>query len=283
MKVQTVLNEVPIGDIEHVGDFSKNSSFRHSRDRAIITHPASIQNIRKKFGNVKQNINLIFVNTPAGNKITEWGEVSAPDVETHLGKEVSEKLNRIHKDNTITVIFTNNKGEQRFSMTPWIIAHRMMHAFARKDGTTYDNSLYDKVADEITYFLSELLQYYGVRHMPRTFGSMSNLGNSYIRQKQLIMKNFFQEVATFKSARNKKLRDWFEVINELGAQYIITGKVEFRDPPTSFKANRQTYSMDPNDRVVYSELETYLDSMANYFERKMEQMLDGYIGKIFIM
>jgi len=32
---------------------------------------------------------------------------SAPDVEAHLGKEVSEKLNRIHKDNTITVIFTN--------------------------------------------------------------------------------------------------------------------------------------------------------------------------------
>jgi len=84
MKIQTVLNEVPIGDIEHAGDFSKNSSFRHSRDRAIVTHPASIQNIRKKFGNVKQDINLIFVNTPAGNKITEWGEVSAPDVEAHL-------------------------------------------------------------------------------------------------------------------------------------------------------------------------------------------------------
>jgi len=164
----------------------------------------------------------------------------------------------------------------------------MMHAFAfaRKNGAQYDNSIYQKAADEITHFLSNLLQYYGVRNMPSKYRGMrmKHYCDDSMRQNQLIMKNFFQEVATFKSARDKKLRDWFEVINELGAQYIITGKVEFKDPPpTSFNANKQTYSMDRNDRIVYSELEGYLDSMAGSFERKMEQMLNGHIGKIYIM
>jgi len=125
-----------------------------------------------------------------------------------------------------------------------------------------------------------------VRDMPQNYDRMS--GSSFnnrvnIREKQLIMKNFFQEVATFKSARDKKLRDWFEVINELGAQYIITGKVEFKDPPKSFKANRRTYAMDSNDRIVYSEVENYLESMADYFSNKMDRMLTAYTGKIFIM
>lgn len=287
MKVNQLIKllEVPLSNVDHVGDFSKNSSFRHARDRAIVTHPASIQNMKKKFGNVKQDINAIFVNTPKGNKVTELGGVDREQVKKYLGDEVFEKINRIHNDNTITVIFTNNKGEQRFSMTPWIMAHRMMHAFARKDGSPISDGFYKDAANEIIHFLRDLLEYYNVKDMPQNYDRMSfsSFDRDKLRNKQLIMKNFFQEVATFKSARDKKIRDWFEVINELGAQYIITGKVEFKDPPTSFKANRQTYSMDQNDRIVYSEIENYLDAMAGYFESKMEKMLTAYTGKIFIM
>jgi len=279
MKILDVLKEAPIRDIEHVGNFSKNSSFRHERDRNIITHPASIENIKKKFGKTKQNINLVFVNTPQGGRITEHGKVDIEEVRKYLGDEVASTVQKVHGSNDITVVMTNNSADQRFHMTPWIIAHRMMHAFARKGGLGFQKE-YTKPADELLRYFSYITKLYGViDHGDRDvrYETTYNTGRNF----QLFMKNFFQEVGTFKSARDRKIRDWFEVFNELGAQYMITGNIKFKELPRCVKSGRRNYCAQGD--VEYSEAESALDAIGYYYKSELQKMLDNYEGSIFIM
>lgn len=279
MHILSLLKEAPIQDLDHVGDFSKNSSFRHERDRRIITHPASIANIKKKFGKVRQNINILFVNTPKGNRYTEHGMVDKHWIGKNLGDEVLEKINKMQTDNAITIIFTNNKGDQRIPMTPWIMAHRMMHVFARGNPEKYQAA-----ADEITRFTSDYVfpAYLGYdRAAPSTYKQYSGgYGRQSHRSKQLLFKHLFHKIGTFKSARDKKLRDWFEVINELGAQYIITGDVTFNEAPRCIGARNEYCT---SDKLMVDQANDGIESMAHYFGMKMDKMLDDCVGDIFLM
>jgi hypothetical protein len=279
--LQKALQEAPIQDLGHVGDFDRGSSFRHQRDRRIVTHPASIENIKKKFGNTKHNINILFVNTAKANRHTEHGTVDKNWIREELGDEVLQKVNSMNTENAITIIFTNNKGDQRIPMTPWIMAHRMMHVFARGKIRPY----YTDAADELIRFTSDyvLPTYLGYdRKVPPTYDTMG--GRSFRggdnRKTQLLFKHLFHKIGTFKSARDKKLRDWFEVINEVGAQYLITGDVKFNEAPKCIGPRNEYCS---NDKLMLDQANDGIDSMASYFKLKMDKMLDASVGKIFVM
>lgn len=285
MKIQSLIQEAPIQDLDHVGDFSRNSSFRHERDRRILTHPASIQNIKKKFGNTKHNINLLFVNTPKANQFTEHGSVTKEWISKNLGEEVLSKLNGMDTSNAITIVFTNNKGAQRIPMTPWIMAHRMMHVFAIGHPT---RPLYTDAADELARFVGEYVMpaYIGYdRKTLSTYGQLSSFQH-YERKRrqsrnyQLLFKHLFHKIGTFRSAREKKLRDWFEVFNEVGAQYLITGGVKFNEAPKCIGA-RDEYCA--NDEFLLDQANDGIKAMGSYFTRKMDKMLDVAVGKIFVM
>jgi len=298
MKIQTILNEVPIQDVDHEGDFNKSSSFRHARDRRIVSNPAYITKVREKFGKVKQNINILFVNTPQGNRHTEVGEVSKDWIKDELGENTLNKINNMNTGNAITIIFTNNKGDQRVSMTPWILAHRMMHVFARETpgGSSDVTKSYRAAADNILRYTSEYIMpyYFGYnKKFPDSYSGMTRSQGRHgfftddsqrksQREKQLFFKYLFQEIGTFRSARDNKLRDWFEVINELGAQYLITGKIKFNEAPKCIgpKNNRRCA---PDDRLMKDQADEAIQSMGDYFELKMEKMLDIAVGRIFVM
>jgi len=273
------LFETPIKDIDHVGDFDKRFSWKHKRDRMLVTHPATLARVKEKFGNVKQNINLLFVNTWEADDQTEIGSVNVGYIRDNLGDEVSDAIQNMDTDNSINIIFTNNKGDQRIPMTPWIMAHRMMHAFARYGGATKEQ--YVAVANNLTLFTFEyILPSYGFLYPNRymTFNKLM-FGS---RNDQLMFKHFFHEIGTFRSAREKKLREWFEVINEVGAQYIITGKIKFNELPQCFgpKGKRKCL-MD--DEPMVGQAEDALNSMGDYAELSMDELLDAAVGKIFIM
>lgn len=293
MKIQTLLREAPIQDVDHAGDFSKGSSFRDPRDRRLITNKAYISKVKEKFGKTKQNINILFVNTPQGNRYTEHGIVSPEFVKEQLGEDTFNKLKQMNTGNAITIIFTNNKGDQRVNMTPWIIAHRMMHVFAR--GGADVKQAYHKAANEIFYFTSEYIMpyYFGYdKKFPRTYDTMqaaprvdfgyNDSRNKSHREKQLFFKYLFQAIGTFKSARDNNIRDWFEVINELGAQYLIAGKITFNEAPDHI-GPRNNRIHAPNDRYMKDQANDSINSMASYFELNMEKMLNSAVGKIFLM
>ena len=92
------------------------------------------------------------------------------------------------------------------------------------------------------------------------------------RRDQLLMKHLGHALGTFKSARDKKLRDFFEVYNELFAQYVITGEVTLNDLPSSFKAGRDTIPV--RDKEAWEELKD-----NGSLERTLEYYFDEILSE----
>ncbi len=45
IKLIDLLNEAPIGTYKTIGDFEKGASYKDTRDRAAVSHPATVQKV----------------------------------------------------------------------------------------------------------------------------------------------------------------------------------------------------------------------------------------------
>lgn len=272
MKLNQILSEMPLKTFEPIGDFSKGSSFRDARDRKMITNPKFKEIVSKKFSNTYYDINMYFVNSAKANRYTEVGAVDLDWVRDNLGDEVADKVEpNYQQDEQVNIIFTNNKGAERVNMTPWIIAHRMGHAFARFDsglGAKRQFQSYQEIVDSIgTEFDMIFQDVYGIRN----YSSKGTFGPKR-REDQLLMKHLAHNIGTFKSARDKNLRDYFELYNELFAQYVITGEIKFNELPRSFKAGKEYVSV--RDKEAYEELKD-----LGRLERTLEYYFEELLGQ----
>ena len=274
------LQEAPLHDYETIGDFSKNSSFRDPRDRKIIQHPKAIERTRKKFGNTPFDFDFYFVNSPKANKHTEVGAVPLEWVKNNLGDEVYNTVAKNHGQDHIQVIFTNNKGAERVPLTAWMMAHRIGHA-ARRDHKFKMNYQYEEAGKHLEQTFSNILSYYTNRDtsLQRRMGEYSNT-----RANQLAMLYFFYEVATFKSARERNVRDWFEILNELIAQYLTTGKVKFKQAPRSFGggagANKQYFHTSAEN---IEEVNDIIETLARDMQYLIDDIFSSLINAVLVM
>ena len=280
MKLKHIkMNEMPLGKFDTVGDFDKGSSFRDKKDRKMISNPRFKDVVAKKFKNTYYTINMFFVNSKEANGHTEGGAVEIEWVRENLGDEVAGKVEPTYQDEgEVNIIFTNNKGAQRVNMTPWIIAHRMGHAFSRRNKRGLDHQFrsYQSVVEEISRQFEMIFQeVYGIK----SFKSDKDTGPKD-RRDQLLMKHLAHNIATFKSARDKNMRDYFELYNELFAQYVITGKVTLKNLPTSFKAG--TYAVSVQDKEAYAELKE-LGSLERTLDYYFDEMLSEAESYILVM
>lgn len=270
------LIEAPISDYKTIGNFDKAHSFRDRRDRTLVTNPRSIERTYKKFDNSDMDFNFIFVNKPGAGKFMEVGRVDISYVQKNLGDDVANAVREAQNktEDSVTIIFTNNSGDEKIPMTPWIIAHRIGHALAR-EGSSRSSYYYKEASDYLISGMSEIIKLYGVREFPDKEDTISKRTN---RDSQLLMKNFFQQVATFRSAREGIIRDWFEVFNELIAQYLTTGKIRFNDAPKSFKSNRTSYFCKDLE-----EANAMVERLANTMEYTIDAMLHTTHNNIYVM
>lgn len=284
-----MLSEAPIQDYQTIGNFDKNSSFRDPKDRKLIQNPATIERVKQKFASTDHNFNLFFVNSPKANKHTEVGKVSPEWVRDNLGQDVYEAvISATNFDDSLNVIFTNNKGSERKNMTAWIMAHRIAHALGRpgrytggrvqKQFTTYEGS-----ANTLHSYVADIMELYGKKNMPKTYDGMSYSGgyNNQARPNQLSFLHFMTKLCTFRSARENEVRDWFEILHELFAQYITTGKVTFNPPPAKFGTRQSgTYYLSDENR---EDAQYFVDSMANGLEYMFDDLIGEAVGTILVM
>lgn len=274
------LQEAPLHDYETIGDFKKNSSFRDPRDRAIIQHPKAIERTRKKFGNTEYDFDFYFVNSAKANKHTEVGIVPIDWVKDNLGDEVYNAVAKNHGQDHIQVIFTNNKGSERVPLTAWMMAHRLGHALARKGGSRDSRSQYQQASSHLVSQLSNIMQCYGKQGFPDNDTRMTMAQGG--RPNQLAMIYFFQKVCTFKSARENNLRDWFEVLNELIAQYLTTGKIKFNSAPKSFGGGaggkKQTFFCKDEE-----EANDILEMLARDMQFMIDDTLSSVVNSVLVM
>lgn len=270
------LLEAPIGDYQTFGDFSKNSSFRDRRDRFLIKNPKTIELVKKKFDNTEHMFNFYFVNSAKANKHTEDGLITLQALRDKLGDEVADTVADKLDNDSINIVFTNNKGSERMPLTSWMMAHRIMHAMARENGM-YKSYAYTEASDALLDCVSDCLQYYGVQDTVTKDRHMSSKNRKF----QLIMLQFFYQVATFKSARDKNIRDWFEILNELGAQYLTTGKIKFNQAPNIIELKGpKGFIYRCSDLEAVNDL---LNSLENTMMYYIDIIMSNACNRIYLM
>ena len=280
MRIKNIF-EAPLDDIKKIGDWDRNSSIRDPKDRRLIDNKAVQYKLYQSFEKISVPVVLYFVNSPKANKHTEVGQVSLKWIQSELDQALYDEIQKEIKrePDACHIVFTNNKGAERKSLTAWIIAHRIGHVFFRGlSGDREPLNGYSSLMSQTVDMAETILQDgFDVNY------DMSDLKYQIYRSKrthQLFFKNFMTKMCTFKSARDNNVREFFEIWNELFAQALLS-EVKF-NLPTSFKVGYTTYLLK-EDNVLREELQNYADMHARDILYYVQDCFSEAATRIFVM
>jgi hypothetical protein len=273
--VQQELDEMPIANYKTIGDFSKGSSIRNPVDRRLLSNPRAIEKIKRQWEKTPYTFDLYVMNDKRVNKeeFRERGEVSLEFVREKMKLTPEEFPDP--PNSAITVIFTNNSGDERYMASGWILAHRVGHALARAGKTQEEWNYFTKKLR--TLFNDLMLNVYGV-----------DIGYARRENADKILKYVAQEIGSMKSARDNKMRSWYEFAYELLAQYMLTGKITLKPLPQSIvigiapfgrKATRSVQNAEYQQMYNNHDLDYYANGLGTY----IDNVLDRAVGKILVM
>ncbi len=242
------LFEAPIANFSYMGSPTKSGSLRDDDIRAV-QNPKWQVKVHKSFRFIHEEVNLTLINMardammvrdsnggqnrihiPNVLNISQWsGSYRPVDFEHTFGFLPEQFRNRIN----ITLI--SNEGDERVPLTPWMVAHRFMHALGN---TTTDYArLNSEVSLEFdTFFRNVQKALEVVRYESGEY--TLKVGSTYMASVEQNTE-MFKKLATFASAQHGKIARPGEFIIELATQYFLTGKMYF---------NIDSFTMDDYDR-----------------------------------
>ena len=278
--VSKEIDEMAIRQFKTVGDWGRRSSFGDV-DRKILTSPRGVEKIKRQWEKTPFDFDMYLVNDPRVNK-SQFREVGLVDM-SFVRDNMKLTADEIPDPdgNTITIIYTSNTGAERYMSSGWILAHRLGHALAR--GRGFPAEKWQEFIKDLRKRIADILkEVYGIDVYGKTYDFQGNAG------RDKILKYVAQQLGTMKSARDNKMRSWYEFAYELLAQYLLTGKITFNPLPQSIITgiagwgHKQTrYSKDEEAREAINTSE--LESIALEIEGDLETILGSAIGKVFVM
>jgi len=274
------VDEMAIRQFKTVGDWGRRSSFGDV-DRKILTSPRGVEKIKRQWEKTPFDFDMYLVNDPRVNK-SEFREVGLVDM-SFVRDKMKLTADEIPDPdgNTITIIYTSNTGAERYMSSGWILAHRLGHALAR--GRGFPAEKWQEFIKDLRKRIADILkEVYGIDVYSKTYDFQGNAG------RDKILKYVAQQLGTMKSARDNKMRNWYEFAYELLAQYLLTGKIKFNALPRSIITgiggwgHKQTrYSKDEEAREAINTSE--LESIVLEIEGDLENILGASIGSVFVM
>jgi len=278
----TPLYEAPIGDFETIGlwgNKDRNSRFRIPSDRKLVRSPKLQDSARQQFGKTPFVLNMYFVNLPEINPATFDGVISPERLAEKYPKTWAVLSQKKPKFDDINVIFTGNKGSPRYPLTPWMMAHRLGHAFRQSNVMSNGNNIYSwgEARRELTRVVLGLLdQVYGVRRRSASYSQ----GREF-EFRDVMVGHFLSAIGTMRSARGGKLVDAVEFLYELFAQYVTTGKITFNPLPKYF-GKRGGYAarskVNDHDFDYYGRwLDDLAEILASHFENALAEAQGRYV------
>lgn len=260
---------MPISKFQLLGNWDKDArKYGYSKkDVGILTNAKAVEKIHRKWNNTKDEFDLYFVKSAIAykQKIQDVGEVKSDWIKEKLGIDIPPN------EESITLVFTNNVGEDRIPMTAWTIAHRLGHAI-RKD---------------------KIFQSYFLKQVEKDFKELAYhlFPNDDPYKPAITPYEIAMNVGTMNSIRTNNLRNFYEFVFELLAQYITTGKIVFKPLTKNILLQKRFAWGRPNDKTKYSsisnadliELNYTLKNMERTYEMNLDSIFGGLYGKIFIM
>jgi hypothetical protein len=288
---EVCLQEMPIRGWKPIGKFDKGHGFSDPIDRKLLTSPGAVEKIHRQWEKTPYDFDIYLVNKRgigSGNT-QEVGEVDLDFVRNVLKLSPTEVPDPA--EDVITVLFTNNKGDQRYMATGWILAHRLGHAFARKDGRAGQGTVgaeWQWVSRELERIFSDILRdVYGVSPKREPYGEYTGSA------KEKVLRLAAMQLGTMKSARDSALRNWFEFGYELLAQYMLTGRVKLNPLPERIVVGsggwgrKETRGVVDQDAWQAHNDGLMSDGLLREYEEEIQNMLEGVlaraVGRIFVM
>lgn len=227
------LTEAPLADFDIVGDTTTAGSFNYQDLKAMQNEKWKTK-VYKAFSKTPYDFNIYLYNAPEG--IANIGKQRYPNSPKNFPVQVNnlEKLSDFvgvreislisqiigkpipNYETSITVLLVENEGAERVSLTPWIMAHRVVHALMY--------SSFPEIEEEIRFLYNNF-----INDMERVFlwskaysEKMKQLYGNYERISYIA-----EILSKFKSGRMGKLSNSGEFIIESITQYLVTGSISY--------------------------------------------------------
>lgn len=259
------LFEAPIGNIYTHGDFSQPGSLR-ADDLSLASSKRQEKIIRVlRKAPIAIDLHLVNLAAPVANRDGHF------DISFYL-KQYPERFGRYltpeqmkdwwvpitPRQDALNLVMIENEGDNRIPMTPWIIAHRLSHAFEYAEPL-----LFQKIWKLFLSTLEQVVDSYGLWRMNIPGGS----GSPHFA---LLVPIF----GTTRAAREGLIKpgragEWY---HDCFAQMCVTGDIRFNAAPEGIRGGR-------GDPTSVDESFAYLRTkMLRYFH----EMLNNSIGKILV-
>jgi hypothetical protein len=276
---ESLIAEMPIKNYQTIGNFEKPGAFK-GPDQRMMNHPGYIRKLERFFSRSRYDMNFWMSHKPGMRKEREQGIISPEKLRKLFPKEADAIL-KDHED-AITIIFLGNFGDNKVMMTPWIVAHRMGHAFSASNRYNKKSTsghlwkeLEESIFEEIHSIMKDkygLLPYHPLnRYRPE-------LNDTY--------RQIFEAIGTSKSARDKNLPRPYEFIYECLAQFIMTGEIKFNPMPQRIGSGKKTFGKYQSFfrwNGTDEERKEFADDLADLMTWRMDEILSGSLNDIFLM
>jgi hypothetical protein len=139
--------------------------------------------------------------------VSRWSGVYSPEM-------FLDKFGILPKnyEKCINVVLCNNEGDARVPLTPWMVAHRIVHAFFNANSGNH-------VGDDPEIYYNFMKYHRGMN------SAITLIKNEKI--KPMLATELYATLASFGSARNHKVTRDSEFIIDIAVQYFLKGKFEF--------------------------------------------------------
>lgn len=243
------LFEAPLADFDTLGDLDAPGSLR-ADDLRAMRNPKWREKVYRAFHKTPFDFNIYVYNAPEGiapvgrgygyaagdpiqvNDLKNLGQYAGIQplrvIQHIIGKEIP------NAEHSITVVLVENEGDARVSLTPWILAHRVVHAIFYAAQTDPTRGMQRGQDQKISFHVSELFS---------TFNTMFNAVEHQIEKSPLYrhtvrdltgqserINQVASLIATFRSGRTGKLSNPGEFMVEMVTQYLVKGAVTFQRP-----------------------------------------------------
>lgn len=275
-----LLREDSVENIELKGDWDAKQQYGWNKaDTGILKSPLGLERIKTKW-NIDQPVDIYLVKGKRASKFVELGRVNYDFIRNEM------KLDILPDSDHITIIYTQNTGAEKIPATPWTLAHRFGHALARINGMGGRNDQYQSIVQAVDRLFETIAEDVYQTNIKNTG---YNSDPRITRDRGKLRRELGHALGTFKSARDRRLRVDFEFVNEIIAQYIITGKIKLnRDFPKVLPL-RYTWGQPSGkwrkklSEEEKSDLDNYLSNTERELEYYVDDALNAAIGDIFVM
>lgn len=270
LSLQQIYQEMALTNLQKIGKWGDKKN-RHGYDKAslgILSSPSGLKKLEKTFNRIGNwDFNLYFIKDRNAWKEAEKGLVTPEYLYTRLGLEAGIDFPKPESDQ-ITVLFTNNSAAEKVPLTPWTIAHRIGHSFA---ATFRNNRDLEYLNRQISSILKQLFeQCYNI-----------NVNSSNLRfSQEYYVRDFYQKIGKFRSARMGKLLRATEFYHEAFAYWLLhDGELDFNDPPQSLQSTNRKAWGNPVARNYRLEDVDECWEYLNQFKWALDEMFNTMIGK----